>query len=171
MRREKKNCNVGNLSSFNPAETQRISSGTWGNSTSNNNGVCDCHFQLPTSELRRCGGRISSVIRRWVKSPSNRLTDWPAAGRLAGKLQCTSLCGAISKKEAEPSLGTSPLQGLGGWGGSGGGVGEAACPRWKVTCTVGACVLDGCSNVASSRRLQLTQFPHGQVTYAANPGT
>lgn len=37
-----------------------------------NNAACDCHFQLQTPQLRRCGGKISIVIRQRVKSQSNK---------------------------------------------------------------------------------------------------
>lgn len=46
--------------------------GGWEKNTSYNNAACDCHFQLQASQLRRCGGKISIVIRQCAKSPGNK---------------------------------------------------------------------------------------------------
>lgn len=117
-----------------------------GKNASNNNAACDCHFQLQTPQLRRCGGKMSIVIRQCVKSPSNK-TDW-LAGWLAGRESAVHLvvwCNFWIESWAitvnQPIAGT--------W--------EKGRPLWKIAVSVHA--LECCSNIAALHHILINPVP------------
>lgn len=129
-------------------QTNKLSQRRLGKNTSYNNAACDCHFQLQASQLRRCGGKISIVIRQSVKSPGNK-ADW-LTGWLAGRESAVHLvvwCNFWIESWAitanQPIAGTQ----------------EKGHPCWKVACTANRHALECCSNIAALHHILINLVP------------
>lgn len=112
--------------------------------TSYNNAACDCHFQLRTPQLRRCGGKISIVIRQCVKSPSNT-TDWLAGRESAVHLVvwCNVWIESWAITANQPIAGT--------W--------EKGHPSLKVACIASVHALECGSNIAALHHILINPLP------------